>query len=61
MPKSGVMRLANSNEIVVIRVDGSSSVAGARNHYTVGSDSSSATQGSSLAIVAGKKRLPMMQ
>src|SRR5207248_10368109 len=58
MPKSSVMRFASSTEI-------SHSVAGGTSpvfeYCTVGSDISSATQGSSVAKVAGKKRGPTKQ
>src|SRR5206468_8021782 len=54
MPKSGVMRLAISTESSVSRVPPSSGVTMLE---TVGSESSSATNGSSVESDAGKKRL----
>src|SRR6266446_462591 len=53
MPKSGVMRLAKSKSILVSLTDGSKLVFRCE---TVGSDISSATNGSSVDSVAGKKR-----
>src|SRR2546421_6122646 len=55
MQKLGVMRFAMSTEISVSRVPPSS---GATMLEIVGSDSSSAMNGSSVESVAGKKRLP---
>src|SRR6266516_3798226 len=55
MPKSGVMRLAISTESSVSRVPPSSGVTMLE---IVGRESSSATNGSSVESVAGKKRLP---
>src|SRR5690349_11447245 len=52
------MRLVKSTEASVSRVAGSSPFAPVFLLETVGSDSSSATNGSSVARVAGKKRLP---
>ena len=58
IPRSSVMRFENS-------ADTSHSVAGGVSavfdHWMVGSDSSSATQGSSMASVAGRKRAPTKQ
>src|SRR5712675_84297 len=58
MPKLSVMRLEYSTETSSWRAGGSSPVL---NPDTVGSDSSSATQGSSTPSVAGKKRPPTKQ
>src|SRR4029077_2239609 len=52
------MRLVKSLVVSVSRVAGSSPFAPVFLRDTVGSDSSSATKGSSVASVAGKKRLP---
>ena len=52
------MRFENSPEMDVSRLAGSSPEAVVRTDETVGSDSSSETNGSSVAIVAGKNRLP---
>src|SRR5262245_10247378 len=52
------MSFENSAETDVVRVEGSSGVAHVRDHDTVGSESSSATNGSSVATVAGKNRFP---
>src|SRR6516165_612520 len=57
-PKSSVMRLAKSTERSHWVAGGTSPVF---DHMTVGSDISSATQGSSVASVAGKKRAPAKQ
>jgi hypothetical protein len=58
IPKSSVMRLAKSTEM-------SHSVAGGISpvfdQATVGTDISSATQGSSVASVAGRNRAPTKQ
>src|SRR3954453_2607970 len=58
MPKLSVMRLEYSTETSSWRAGGSSPFL---NPDTVGSDSSSATQGSSTPSVAGKKRPPTKQ
>src|SRR5580693_5173524 len=58
IPKSGVMRLEISAETSHSVAGGTSPV---RDQETVGSDSSSATHGSSMASVAGKKRAPTKQ
>jgi hypothetical protein len=58
MPKSSVMRLAKSIETSHSVAAGTSPVL---DQATVGSDISSATQGSSVASVAGKKRGPTKQ
>src|SRR5712672_4841017 len=58
MPKLSVIRLEYSTETSSWRVGGSSPVL---NPDTVGNDSSSATQGSSVPSVAGKKRPPTKQ
>src|SRR5215470_1771016 len=58
MAKLGVIRFEMSAANDVSRVDGSSAVANVRDVEMVGSDSSSATNGSSVAIVAGKNRFP---
>src|SRR6516165_5201243 len=58
MPKSSVMRFDKSAEISHSVAGGTSPVF---DHATVGSDISSATQGSSVASVAGKKRAPTKQ
>src|SRR5580700_1463746 len=58
MPKSSVMRFETSAETSHSVAGGTSPV---RDHDTVGSDSSSATHGSSMASVAGKKRAPTKQ
>src|SRR5215471_9905308 len=58
MPKSSVMRLAKSIEMSHSVAGGTSPVF---DQATVGSDISSATQGSSVASVAGKKRDPTKQ
>src|SRR6476646_1940359 len=55
MAKSSVMRLANSPEISICLKEGTSPDF---NMETVGKASSSFTPGSSMASVAGKKRLP---
>src|SRR5450755_2522127 len=55
MPKSAVMRFDNSPDTSHWLAGGVSAV---RDHETVGNDSSSATHGSSVASVAGKKRAP---
>src|SRR5712691_5614018 len=52
------MRLVKSSDVVVVTVAGSAPLAAVFVLETVGSDSSSATKGSSVASVAGKKRLP---
>src|SRR5215475_9117279 len=57
-PNVSVMRLEISPEISTWRADGSWPFL---NTATVGSDSSSATQGSSTASVPGKKRPPTKQ
>src|SRR5690242_2179363 len=57
IPRSSVMRFDSSTEM-------SHSVAAGTSvfdHWTVGTDSSSATQGSSVARVAGRKRGPTKQ
>src|SRR5262245_65426851 len=54
-PNASVMRLENSPEMSSCRAGGTSSFL---NEDTVGSDNSSATQGSSTVMVAGKKRAP---
>src|SRR5580658_36653 len=58
MPKSSVMRFEISAETSHSLAGGESPV---RNQSTVGTDSSSATQGSSMASVAGKNRAPTKQ
>src|SRR6516162_5344988 len=58
MPKSSVMRLEMSAEMSHSVAAGTSPVF---DHATVGKDISSATQGSSVASVAGKKRAPTKQ
>src|SRR6516162_4582412 len=58
MPKSSVMRLEMSAEMSHSVAAGTSPVF---DHATVGKDISSATQGSSVTIVAGKKRAPTKQ
>src|SRR6516162_10153455 len=58
MPKSSVMRFDKSAEISHSVAGGTSPVF---DHTTVGKDISSATQGSSVASVAGKKRDPTKQ
>ena len=58
MPKSSVMRLAKSTEMSHSVAAGTSPVF---DQATVGKDISSATQGSSVASVAGKKRGPTKQ
>ena len=58
MPKSSVMRFDSSPETSHSVAGGTSAV---RDQETVGSDSSSATHGSSMASVAGKKRAPTKQ
>src|SRR6516164_9231490 len=58
IPKSSVMRLEKSTEISHSVAAGTSPVF---DHATVGNDISSATQGSSVASVAGKKRGPTKQ
>src|ERR1700731_1119607 len=58
MPKSGVIRLETSTETSHSVAGGTSPV---RDQEIVGSDISSATQGSSVASVAGKKRAPTKQ
>src|SRR5439155_10224555 len=55
MPKFGMMRLAMSTERSVSRVP---PLSGVTTLETVGSESSSDTNGSSVESVAGKKRLP---
>src|SRR5262245_41407266 len=57
-PNASVMRLENSPEMSSCRAGGTSSFL---NEDTVGSDNSSATQGSSTVMVAGKKRAPTKQ
>src|SRR5260370_22536242 len=54
-PRLYVSRLENSADMSNSLADGSSPFL---NSETVGSDSSSETQGSSMATVAGKKRAP---
>src|SRR6185437_7967965 len=58
MPKFSVIRLEISPEKSHAVAGGKSPVL---DHETVGSDNSSATQGSSVASVAGKKRAPTKQ
>src|SRR5713101_1497335 len=58
MPKFSVMRFATSTEISTSRAEGSSPFL---KIAMVGSDISSATQGSSVASVAGKNRPPTKQ
>src|SRR6516165_11499211 len=58
MPKSSVMRFEKSADISHSVAGGTSPVF---DQATVGSDISSATQGSSVASVAGKKRSPTKQ
>src|ERR1700674_4344993 len=58
MPKSSVMRLERSPEMATAVAGGMSPVF---DQLTVGSDISSATQGSSVASVAGKSRAPTKQ
>src|SRR5580700_10880218 len=58
MPKSSVMRFDSSAETSHSLAGGESPVW---NQSTVGTDSSSATQGSSMASVAGKNRAPTKQ
>src|SRR6516164_11571920 len=58
IPKSSVMRFDNSTEISRSVAAGTSPVF---DHATVGNDISSATQGSSVASVAGKNRAPTKQ
>ena len=58
MPKSSVMRFEISPEISSSLAGGTSPVF---DQATVGSDISSATHGSSVASVAGKKRAPTKQ
>src|SRR5216684_2506766 len=58
MPKFSVMRFATSTEISTSRAEGSSPFL---KIAIVGSDISSATQGSSVASVAGKNRAPTKQ
>ena len=58
MPKSSVMRLDSSPEISHSEAGGTSPVF---DQLTVGSDNSSATHGSSITSVAGKKRGPTKQ
>ncbi len=58
MPRFSVMRFDTSTAKPVSRVAGSSPLAGILRLSIVGSDNSSATNGSSVASVAGKKRLP---
>src|SRR5262249_52686807 len=55
IPKFSVMSLENSPEMSISRAEGSSPFL---NADTVGSDSSSATHGSSTFSVAGKNRPP---
>ena len=57
-PKVSVMRFENSVEMSTSLADGSSPFI---IQETVGSDSSSATHGSSTVSVAGKKRAPTKQ
>src|SRR5215471_15782543 len=57
-PKSWVMRLETSTLMSTWFADGLSAVL---NQSTVGIDISSATQGSSVTRVAGKKRAPTKQ
>src|SRR5271165_5802399 len=58
MPRSSVMRFESSAETSHSVAGGTSPVF---DHDTVGSDNSSATQGSSTASVAGRKRAPTKQ
>src|SRR5579871_4582013 len=58
MPKFSVIRLEKSNETSNCEAGGTSAVL---DQATVGSDISSATQGSSVASVAGRKRAPTKQ
>src|SRR5580704_1921508 len=58
MPKSSVMRLEISAETSHSVAGGTSAVL---DHEIVGSDISSATQGSSTASVAGRNRAPTKQ
>src|SRR5579863_10681184 len=58
MPRSSVMRFDSSAETSHSVAGGTSPVF---DHDTVGSDISSATQGSSTASVAGKNRAPTKQ
>src|SRR5581483_9191107 len=58
MPKFSVIRLAKSNETSNCEAGGTSAVL---DQATVGMDISSATQGSSVASVAGRKRAPTKQ
>src|SRR6516165_12436571 len=58
MPKSSVMRFDRSTEMSHSVAAGTSPVF---DQATVGKDISSATQGSSVASVAGKKRAPTKQ
>src|SRR5262245_43761382 len=58
IPKSSVMRFDSSTEISHSVAGGTSPVF---DQATVGSDISSATQGSSVASVAGRKRGPTKQ
>src|SRR6516164_862314 len=58
MPKVSVMRLEYSPEMSISLADGSSPLW---NTKAVGSDSSSATHGSSVTCVAGKSRAPTKQ
>jgi len=57
-PRSGKMRFENSPEMLVIWLGGTSPSPGCLMCRKVGSDSSSATKGSSSVSVDGKKRLP---
>src|ERR1700722_6318804 len=57
-PKFSVIRLEKSIPMSSCEAGGTSAV---RDQATVGSDISSATQGSSVASVAGKKRAPTKQ
>src|ERR1700681_4421463 len=58
MPRFSVMRFETSTEKSVSRVAGASPLAGVLMVEIVGSDNSSATNGSSVASVAGKNRFP---
>ena len=59
-PRLGLRRLENSPLMFVWRNAGPSSDCPNRMKETVGSDSSSATNGSSMASVAGKNRWPII-
>ena len=58
MPKFSVTRFDMSTAKSVSLVAGSSPLPGSFRYAIVGSESSSATKGSSITSVAGKKRLP---